>query len=44
MVVGPTGAGKSTIIELLKDGRFKDDKTKVKIYVLNPKERSVSDL
>lgn len=37
MVVGPTGAGKTTIIEGLKSAREADGDFKVNIFMLNPK-------
>jgi len=37
MVVGPTGAGKTTIIEELKRAQENNGANKVNIFMLNPK-------
>ena len=44
MVVGPTGAGKSSIIELLKRERMLDKSRNVTIYMMNPKAQGLLEL
>jgi dynein heavy chain len=43
MVVGPTGAGKTTIIDLLKDERTTSTRNVV-YYLINPKAQGLSEL
>ena len=44
MVVGPTGAGKTTIINLLKDARTIENVRNVVIYIMNPKAQGLFEL
>ena len=44
MVVGPTGGGKSVIIDSLKNALGAAEDSKVSIYVLNPKMMTVNEL
>lgn len=44
MVVGPTGAGKTTIINLLKEARTIENVRNVVIYMMNPKAQGLLEL
>lgn len=44
MVVGPTGGGKTLILETLKNARLPTDGTAVKMFVLNPKKQPLNEL
>lgn len=44
MVVGPTGAGKTTIIDLLKEARTIENVRNVVIYLMNPKAQGLLEL
>lgn len=43
MVVGPTCAGKTTVIELLKTAKT-EDQLKTRIWRINPKDRPILEL
>eukprot|EP00742_Colponemidia_sp_Colp-10_P004363 GILJ01004656.1.p1 GENE.GILJ01004656.1~~GILJ01004656.1.p1 ORF type:complete len:2862 (-),score=582.32 GILJ01004656.1:82-7611(-) len=44
MVVGPTGGGKSVVLETLKNAQLKAFGVTTKLYILNPKAQSVAEL
>ena len=44
MIVGPTGGGKSLILETLKNARLPADGTVVKMFVLNAKKQPLNEL
>lgn len=44
MIVGPTGGGKSLVLETLKNARLPADGTVVKMFVLNAKKQPLNEL
>ena len=44
MIVGPTGGGKSLVLETLKNSRLVSENVVVKMYVLNPKAQPLNEL
>jgi dynein heavy chain len=44
MIVGPTGGGKSLVLETLKNARLASENVVVKIHVLNPKAQPLNEL
>jgi dynein heavy chain, axonemal len=44
MIVGPTGGGKSLILDTLKNARLPAEGVNVKYYVLNPKKQTLGEL
>lgn len=44
MIVGPTGGGKTLILETLKNARLAADGTMVKMFVLNAKKQPLNEL
>lgn len=44
MIVGPTGGGKSLVLETLKNSRLASENAVVKMYVLNPKAQPLKEL
>lgn len=44
MIVGPTGGGKSTVLETLKNARLTSENAVVKMFVLNPKAQPLNEL
>lgn len=44
MIVGPTGGGKSLVLETLKNARLASEKIVVKMFVLNPKAQPLNEL
>ena len=44
MIVGPTGGGKSLILETLKNARLASQNVVVKMFVLNPKAQPLKEL
>jgi dynein heavy chain len=44
MIVGPTGGGKSLVLETLKNARLTAENIVVKMYVLNPKAQPLNEL
>ena len=44
MIVGPTGGGKTLVLETLKNARLPADGTVVKMYVLNAKKQPLNEL
>jgi dynein heavy chain len=44
MIVGPTGGGKSVILETLKNARLASENVVVKMNVLNPKAQPLKEL
>ena len=44
MIVGPTGGGKSLVLETLKNARLASENIIVKMFVLNPKAQPLNEL
>eukprot|EP01040_Poterioochromonas_malhamensis_P005875 gene5875-6317_t len=44
MIVGPTGGGKSLVLETLKNARLASEGVTVKMFVLNPKAQPLKEL
>ena len=44
MIVGPTGGGKTLVLETLKNSRLMAENIVVKMYVLNPKAQPLNEL
>ena len=44
MIVGPTGGGKSLVLETLKNARLANENVVVKMFVLNPKAQPLKEL
>ena len=44
MIVGPTGGGKSLVLETLKSARLAAENASVKMFVLNPKAQPLKEL
>ena len=44
MIVGPTGGGKTLVLETLKNSRLVSENVVVKMYVLNPKAQPLNEL
>ncbi|CAM9933944.1 unnamed protein product, partial [Phaeothamnion confervicola] len=44
MIVGPTGGGKSTVLEVLRSARLAAEGVTVRPYVLNPKKQPLAEL
>ena len=44
MIVGPTGGGKTLILETLKNARLAAENVTVKMYALNPKAQTLTEL
>jgi dynein heavy chain len=44
MIVGPTGGGKSLVLETLKNSRLVSENVVVKMFVLNPKAQPLNEL
>ena len=44
MIVGPTGGGKTLVLETLKNARLISENVVVKMYVLNPKAQPLNEL
>ncbi|MCL4419562.1 AAA family ATPase, partial [Patescibacteria group bacterium] len=44
MIVGPTGGGKSLVLETLKNARLISENVVVKMFVLNPKAQPLNEL
>lgn len=44
MIVGPTGGGKSLVLETLKNARLASESVVVKMFVLNPKAQPLNEL
>ena len=44
MIVGPTGGGKSLVLETLKNSRLTAENVVIKMYVLNPKAQPLDEL
>jgi len=44
MIVGPTGGGKSLVLETLKNARLVSENIVVKMYVINPKAQPLDEL
>jgi len=44
MIVGPTGGGKSLVLETLKNARLEDQGVTVKMYRINPKAQPLKEL
>jgi dynein heavy chain len=44
MIVGPTGGGKSLVLETLRNARLASENVTVKMFVLNPKAQPLNEL
>ena len=44
MIVGPTGGGKTVVLDTLKAARLKAEGVVVKYYVINPKAQPLNEL
>ena len=44
MIVGPTGGGKSLVLETLKNARLEDQGVTIKMYRINPKAQPLNEL
>ena len=44
MIVGPTGGGKSLVLETLRNARLTSENIIVKMFVLNPKAQPLNEL